>query len=258
MRTFLAAIIFCLVSTTALALDPAFIWAGGSLKLSNESNPCYVADSFFSLGMLDSQYLFSEPMPTLKSGKLGFDLGVGSRVPIMNGHVLVGYNLFFDYSGNHGHKRLGAGLEMFFSNFSGHMNLYLPISGERHEEVALSGIDLTMGIPIPQASFVSVWPGFYFYSGRDEDDMAGMSLAIRVKPLKPLTISVGGRSDTLQSGKDKNEVFAKAECVIPIQSIGKMKDLFVFDAGQYPMDVRSQMDSKVVREEFITYENKHK
>lgn len=255
MRTVIAAVIFCLVSTMAFAIEPELIWAGGGLKLSNESNPCFTADSFVSLGRLDDMYLFSEPMLTLKGGKLGVDLGVGGRVPVMNGRAIAGYNIFFDYTGYHGHKRVGTGLELYHPNFSGHLNLYIPVSDERHGEEALPGFDLTLGIPIPDASFVSVWPGLYYYSGNDEDDIAGMSLAIRLNPMKPLTISIGGRNDALQSGRDKSEMFFKVEFAFPVQGMGK--NAFVFNPGSYPLDVRTQMDHKVMREEFITYEIKH-
>lgn len=254
MRKLITAAILCLVSTTAFAAEPELIWAGGSLKLSDNSNPCFVADSFVSLVQLDAMNLFTEPMLTLRGGKLGFDLGIGGRLPVMSGRMLAGYNVFFDYTANKGHERFGSGIELYHPNFSTHMNLYLPITSERDGQEALPGIDLTFGIPIPDASFISVWPGLYYYAGRDEEDMGGMSMTVQVKPIKLLTISVGGRNDTLQTGRDKSELFAKFEVVIPMRRLGK--DLFEFEKGDYPLDIRSQMDHKIMREEFITYENK--
>ena len=254
MRKLILAALFCLVSTTALAAGPDLIWAGGSLKLSNNSNPCYVADSFVSLGQFDSTNLFVEPMLTLKGEKLGFDLGIGGRTPVMGDRMLAGYNVFFDYTANEGHERFGTGIELYHPNFSTHLNLYLPITNEHGGQEALPGIDLTFGIPIPNASFISVWPGFYFFSGRDMQDKGGMSMTVQVNPIEPLIISFGGRSDTLQSGRDSSEFFAKVEVVIPMKRLGK--DLLEFNPGQYPADIRSQLDHKVVREEFITYENK--
>jgi hypothetical protein len=254
MRTLIASVVFCLVSTMALAAGPDLIWAGGGLKLSNNSNPCYFADSFISLGQVDSMYLFSEPMITDRGSKLGVDLGIGARLPLLNGRIIGGYNLFFDYTSNEGHKRIGTGIEIYHPLFSTHMNLYLPISNERGGEEALPGLDLTFGIPIPDAPFISVWPGYFFYSGRDESDLKGLSLAIQVNPIKPLFISFGGRSDTPQSGRDTSEMFIRMDVRIPLNRLGK--DLFAFNPGEYPLSVRSQMDHKVVREEFITFENK--
>jgi hypothetical protein len=200
--------------------------------------------------------LFTEPMLTLKGGKPGFDLGIGGRIPVMGDRMLAGYNVFFDYTANKGHKRFGTGIELYHPNFSTHMNLYLPITSERDGQEALPGIDLTFGIPIPDASFISVWPGLYFFSGRDREDMGGMSMTVQVNPIKPLIISFGGRNDTLQSGRDSSELFAKVEVVIPMKRLGR--DLLEFNPGQYPVDIRSQLDHKVVREEFITFENKRR
>jgi hypothetical protein len=255
MRTLIAAMIFCLAGSMAMAQEIEPIWAGGGLKLSNNSNPCYFADSFISLGQVDSMYLFSEPMITLRGGKPGIDLGVGGRLPMLNGRVLGGYNLFLDYTANKGHSRIGTGIEVYHPVFSTHFNVYLPITDEKDGQEALPGFDLTFGIPIPNASFITVWPGYYYYAGRDEGDLKGLSLTIQVNPLKPLFISIGGRNDTLQSGKSSSEMFIRAEIEIPFQRLGK--DLFAANPGVYPVPIRSQMDHKVVREEFITFENKH-
>ncbi|MGC9325580.1 MAG: inverse autotransporter beta domain-containing protein [Desulfomonilia bacterium] len=222
------------------------------MKLSDEARPGYTAEAMVSLGSMDSMYLFTQPMITLKDAKLGVDLGFGGRLPVMSGEAIAGYNLFFDYTDDNEHKRLGAGLEIFYPTFSGHLNVYLPISDDNHGEEALPGIDLTIGIPVPNASFISFWPGFYYYSGRDEDDMSGLSLTMVVKPIQPLAISIGGRNDALQSGRDESELFIKAEVTIPFKRMGK--DLFTFDKGQYPLDINAQMDQRVVREYFITYE----
>jgi hypothetical protein len=254
MRTFIAAVAFCLVSTMALAMEPDLIWAGGGLKLSNNSNPCYFADSFISLGQLDSMYLFSEPMLTIRGSKIGADLGVGARLPLLNGRIIGGYNLFLDYTSNEGHTRLGTGFEVYHPLFSTHMNFYLPISNERGGEEALPGFDLTFGIPLPNAPFITIWPGYFFYSGRDEADLKGLSLAVQVNPIKPLFLTFGGRSNTPQSGRDSSEMFMRAEVRIPLNRLGK--DLFAINPGEYPTPVQSQMDHKVMREEFITFENK--
>jgi len=235
---------------------PDLIWAGGGMKVSNQSNPCYFADSFVFLGQIDETSLFSQPMVTLRGEKLGFDIGIGGRQPMLSGLMLGGGNLFFDYTANHSHERFGAGLEVYHPNFSGHMNFYLPLSGEHDNEEALPGVDLTFDIPIPNAPFVSLWPGVYYYAGRDRENMGGLSMMVQVQPIKPLFISFGGRNDTLQAGKDKGELFFKVELSIPFQRLGK--DMFVFNYGKYPLEVRSQMDHRVVREDFITFENKAK
>jgi hypothetical protein len=255
-KKLICAIVLCLAWTQIHAVETDIIWAGGGLKVSDESNPCYYADTFVWLTQLGTMSLFSQPMITVKGGDPGFDLGIGGRQPMMNGMILGGGNIFFDYTTNNDHKRFGAGLEIYHSRFSTHLNMYLPISGSNDGQEALSGFDLTFGIPLPGAAFVSLWPGMYHYAGKDRGSMGGMSMTVQVQPIKPLYISAGGRNDTLQSGKDKNELFVKCDIVIPLARLGK--DIFAFNKGDYPLDVKASMDHRVIREDFITYENKKK
>jgi len=247
-------LIVCLFSTAIFAAGPEVIWVGGGMKVSDEAKPGYTAETFISLGQSSSMYLFTEPMILLKNGKLGLDLGVGARLPILSGEALVGYNLFFDYTGDNNHKRIGTGVELFHPNFSGHLNFYLPISDDHDYEEALPGLDLTVGIPIPNASFITIWPSLYYYDGKDNDNLKGMGLEIRVQPVQAVALSIGGRNDTPSAGREDSEIYAKIEVTIPMKRLGK--DLFAFDKGQYPVDINTYMDHRVVRESFIAYENK--
>ncbi len=253
-KTLTAAVILCLTGTIAFASDADVIWAGGGWKVSNNSNPCYTADSFISLGQVETMYLFAEPEITLKDSKPGIDLGIGARLPLLNGRIVGGYNLFYDYTSAEGLMRVGAGFEIYHPLFSSHLNIYLPVTDERGGREALPGFDLTFGIPVPNASFITIWPGYYFYSGRDQSDMKGLSLTAQINPIKPLFVSIGGRNDTLQSGRRSSEMFFRTEVRIPLNRLGK--NLLAFNPGNYPLSVNAQMDHKVMREEFITYENK--
>ncbi len=232
------------------------IWAGGSHKMSNNSNPCSFVDAFILLHRLDDMALFTQPALTLKGGEIGFDLGFGGRSPLMNGEIVGGWNLFVDYTSDNSHKRLGTGVEVFHPNLSGHMNLYLPLSDEKGGEEALAGIDVTLGIPVPNAPFVSVWPGVYYYAGKDAEDKGGVSMALRVQPIRPVVLTLGGRNDALQAGRDESELFVRLDFTVPFDRLGK--DLFSAYRPEYPLDVRGLMDTRVVREEFITIEHKRR
>lgn len=256
MKKLLAVIVFLLAGGMACAAGPELIWAGGGIKVSNESNPCYFADTFLLLQQVDTMFLFTQPMLTMRGNKPGFDLGIGGRMPMAGDHVLGGWNLFVDYTSDNSHKRVGMGLEMYHPVVSGHMNFYLPVSDEKDGEEALPGLDLGFGIPVPNMPFISLWPGVYYYSGKDEENMSGMSLTLRAQPVRPLVISVGGRNDALQAGRDRSELFCRVELSVPFDRLGK--DLFAFDPGEYPLDVRNRMDSRVMREEFITFEHKRR
>lgn len=241
-------------STAAYALEPELIWAGGALRLSDESAPAYMGEAFVSLGQMDTKYVFSDPVVFLKEGDLGIDLGIGIRTPILARQAIAGYNLFFDYTTDNHHKRLGTGAEIYHPYFSAHANLYLPISDEHKGEEALPGIDMTIGIPMPNASFITLWPGLYYYNGRDRSDMKGMSFAVEVKPMKIMSVTLGGRNDAIESGRNnRGEIFGKLEVTVPMKRLGE--DLFRFEKGGYPVNVNSRLDHKVVREPFITYEH---
>ena len=60
--------------------------------------------------------------------------------------------------------------------------------------------------------------------------------------------------DALSDGEDDNEIFARIDVTFPMKRLGK--DLLRFDRGTYPVDIKGQMDQRVVRERFITYEKK--
>jgi len=246
--------ILVFISSLCFAAKPQFVWVGGGMEFSDEAGPGYLAETMISLGEYNSIYLFSEPMVTVRGGKLGFDLGAGARTPVLSGEAIAGYNVFIDYTDREDHLRIGAGAEIYHPNFSGHMNVYLPVSDEKGNQEALPGIDLAVGVPIPNFSFVSLWPGLYFYNGNDEDDQKGISFMIQVKPIKVLTMCLGARNDSLSDGNDENEIFARIDVTFPMRRLGK--DLFSFDKGTYPLDVRTSMDQRVVRERFITYEKK--
>jgi|GEM_PF-407655 len=254
MRKLFLMVISILISSISFASGPDLVWTGGSLCVSDEDNPGYLAETFVSLGNYNNAYIFTEPMLTLKSGDIGVSVGAGARMPILSGDVLAGCNAFFDYTDDNDHKRIGAGAEIYHHNFSAHTNIYLPLSDRNGREEALAGIDLTVGIPIPRASFISVWPGLYFFNGEDEDDMKGLSLIVKVQPAKAVAINIGARNDALTAGRDESEIFARIDITIPMKNLGM--DLFKFAPEKYPIDTSQYMDHRVVRQNFITYEKK--
>ena len=250
--------IVSLISTAAIAASqPEPIWASGALRLSDRSSPAYMAETFISLGNMDTMSIFTEPLIYIKDSKLGADIGVGSRLPVFSNQALIGYNGFVDFETENSQKRISMGAEFFYPYFSAHVNMYLPFSDEHDRREAVPGMDLTFGIPLPSASFVTLWPGFYFYSGRDRSDMKGFSLTVEARPIRILSLSLGGRNDAIDEGRnDRGEVFAKVEVIIPMKRLGE--DLFKFDRGEYPVNVDSMMDHRIVREPFVSFERRYR
>lgn len=245
----------CLWASALYAeIVPELIWAGGALRLSDESAPAYMAETFVSLGQMDSSYLFLDPTVFIRERDLGIDLGVGTRMPVLGGRAIAGYNIFLDHTTDNDHTRISTGAELYYPTFSAHLNIYLPMSDPHGGEEALPGIDATVGIPIPNAPFITVWPGAYYYNGDDRSDMKGFSLALEARPVKALSLTLGGRNDAIESGRnDRGEIFFKAMVTIPMDRLGQ--DLFKFEKGVYPVNPQSQLAHPVVREPFITYEH---
>jgi hypothetical protein len=81
MKGWISIVVFLLAGSTVYAEGPDFIWAGGGLKVSDDSNPCYFADAFVLLSQTGSMSVFTQPVATVRGGKPGLDLGIGGRVP---------------------------------------------------------------------------------------------------------------------------------------------------------------------------------
>jgi len=249
----------CLIMLVILAMAPAVyadmpqvVWVGGGAQASDEDRPGYTADTMISLGSYSSLTPFVSPMLTLKHGKVGTDIGLGARMPIFSGQMIAGGNAFFDYTNDNNHRRVGLGAELFHPRFSGHVNTYLPLSDLHSHEEAVAGFDFNLGIPVPNAAFISIWPGFYYYNGHHEDDMKGLSFAVKVQPIEILGITLGARNDAPAAGRDDSEIYARVELTIPMSMLNK--DLFSFRKGVYPREIGTQMADRVMREQFIAVE----
>lgn len=256
MRKFWLTVFLVMMSTAALADMPQVVWIGGAMQVSGEDTPGYSADTMVSLGSYNNVTLFLNPMLTVKSSKVGTDIGLGGRMPIFSGQMVAGGNAFFDYTNDNNHRRVGLGAELLHPRFSGHVNAYLPLSDQHGHEEAVSGFDFSLGIPVPNAAFISIWPGFYYYNGHHEDDMRGLGIAVKVQPIQILSFTLGARSDTPSAGRDDSEIYACLELTIPMARMDK--DLFSFNKGVYPVEVNSKMADRVVRERFIAIEKSHR
>lgn len=257
MRRLVFFVLICLAAlcpARSLAAVPEFIWAGGGLMVSDQSSPGYMADTMISFGTYNSIVFFSDPMLTLRHEKLGISIGAGGRFPMFKGEIIGGVNGYFDYNNDHNHRRFSIGAEAYHKYGSAYFNAYFPTSGLNDGQEALPGFDLNVCIPIPNYAFITIWPGIYYYDGKNEDDLTGGSIKVKAQPIKPLEVYLGFRSDAPESGRKSNEFFAGIDITIPIREFDIDK-LIKFYNPKYPIEINSQMDSRVVRERFISYEN---
>jgi hypothetical protein len=242
-------------STEAFSAMPDVVWAGGGIMASNESRPGYMADTMIYFGTYGSTVFFTNPMLTLKNEKLGISIGGGGRFALFSDEIIGGLNGYFDYNNDHNHRRFAVGAEAFHKYGECHVNAYLPTSGMNSGEEALPGFDLNVGIPVPNYAFITIWPGIYYYSGRNGKDMQGLSFKLKAQPIKPVEIYLGARNDAPESGRNDNEIFAGIDITIPISGFDIDKMLKFYNPA-YPIDIKSKLDSRVVRERFISYDYK--
>ncbi len=251
---FLVCLVFCPVKS--FAAMPEFVWAGGGIMVSDQSSPGYMADTMISFGSYNSIVFFADPMLTLRHEKLGVSLGGGGRFAMFSGEIIGGLNGYFDYNNDHNHRRFAVGAEAFQKFGSAYFNVYLPTSGLNDGQEALPGFDFNICIPIPNFALITVWPGMFFYSGKHENDLIGVSIKVKAQPIKPLEVYLGFRSEAPESGRNTGEIFAGIDIAIPITGFD-IEKLIKFYNPQYPLEINSQMGSRVVRERFISYENYH-
>jgi hypothetical protein len=243
-----------LCSGNSYAAMPEFVWAGGSIMASDQSRPGYMADTMVFFGTYNSVVFFADPMLTLKHEKLGVDIGGGGRFPVFSGEVIGGLIGYFDYNNDHNHRRFSIGAEAFHKYGECHINAYFPTSGLNDGQEALTGFDIIVGIPIPKYAFLTVWPEYYYFNGKHEDTLSGFGIKLQAQPIKPLQVYLGVRNNAPESGRNDGEVVAGIDITIPISGFD-LNSMWKFYNPKYPIDIKTQMDSRVVRERFITYGN---
>ena len=129
------------------------------------------------------------------------DNGRGANVGIffrrVDGESLYGINSFVDYEkGKYGDfLRYGIGGELQNRYVAFAMNLYLPITDDKHNgaTVAFSqeGYDANLRINIPQFDFLKVRADYYHYSGEyGVENDNGFRYGLEVQPINDLRIGV--------------------------------------------------------------------
>ncbi|OPZ60536.1 MAG: hypothetical protein BWY87_00408 [Deltaproteobacteria bacterium ADurb.Bin510] len=228
-------------------------WVGGSLLAADETRPILTADLHAELGDFGGMRCYTQPLVSIQGQDPALSLGLGARLPVLNEQAMAGANLFFDWTGENHHRRLGLGGEFIHRDFAVSLNAYLPFSDRNGREEAIPGFDISVGVPIPGHEFLTVRPGAYYYNGRDEDDVKGLSLSIEAQPVEVLTLVVGARSDSLDNGRNEVQAFAQVRLTWPMRRLGR--DIFAFKPAGFD---RPCLTQRVQRESAITVERKTK
>jgi adhesin/invasin len=109
---------------------------------------------------------FNQNTVSLHNDDQTINLGLGYRNLIQNDTVMLGANIFFDYSFDDAHQRNGVGVEAISSVFDIRGNYYDATSGiqtfgDGSTEEALDGWDARLDYHLPLAYDVNVFAGIF-------------------------------------------------------------------------------------------------
>ena len=109
---------------------------------------------------------FNQNTVSLHNNDQTINLGLGYRNLIQNDTVMLGANIFFDYSFDDAHQRNGVGVEAISSVFDIRGNYYDATSGiqtlgDGSTEEALDGWDARLDYHLPLAYDVNVFAGIF-------------------------------------------------------------------------------------------------
>lgn len=153
-----------------------------SIILASEYQPFITLETIQSLSEDNNSYNFFQGHYQYQEDSSLTNFGFGNRVfTDKNKDSMAGYNVFYDYTHERNHSRIGFGLEYFKANAEYRMNFYMPLSGERkisfdantsgiYERTA-SGLDFKMGTYLEKAPWLSInASGFVFDNDTAADE----------------------------------------------------------------------------------------
>ncbi len=182
-----------LVAAKAPALpDYMEHWEFG-LDVGDGQRPLYFLDPILPVYRHpnNERVVFLEPRMRLANNRWLFNLGGGVRQLVLNRTWLVGSNLFYDYTTQHRHYRVGVGAEALSAYAELRSNVYLRLSPDRLVEDlgssqtferALNGFDIEAGAPVPYYSRLKMFGGFNWYASDNFRNQYGWTIRMEYKP----------------------------------------------------------------------------
>jgi len=130
------------------------------------------------------------------------NLGVGYRHLLDDHSWMFGANVFYDYTFEDQHERVGVGAEAFGRYTTLRANYYIPVDSspktvaDNTTEEVLQGWDFEVEAPVPYLPWMRVAFTAYEWDSDTTKDIEGGTLGLRAHPSDNLEIEVGGQNDT--------------------------------------------------------------
>ena len=133
-----------------------------------------------------NNFLFNQNSLSLHDEDQTINIGLGHRSLVNNDKVILGLNLFFDYSFDDAHQRNGAGIEVISSVFDLRSNLYDATSGIENvssttTEEALDGWDSRLDYHLPVQINARIFAGIFdFENAAGSFDIEGEKYGLNI------------------------------------------------------------------------------
>jgi hypothetical protein len=136
------------------------------IQVQEKSKPTFSLTNVNKLSEDATSAFFNQNTVSLHNDDQTVNLGLGYRNLIRDDTVMLGANLFFDYSFDDAHQRNGVGVEAISSVFDIRGNYYDATSGiqtlgDGSTEEALDGWDARLDYHLPLAYDVNVFAGIF-------------------------------------------------------------------------------------------------
>lgn len=138
-----------------------------SFMLADEYQPFVTLETIRPLSENNKSYNFFQGHYQYQGDSFLTSFGFGNRAFMgKNKDSIAGYNVFYDYTHERNHSRVGFGLEYFKDNAEYRVNFYLPLSEERKISVnantssiyerTATGLDFKIGTYFAKAPWLSI------------------------------------------------------------------------------------------------------
>jgi adhesin/invasin len=136
------------------------------IQVQESSKPTFSLTNVNKISEAATSAFFNQNTVSLHKDDQTVNFGLGYRNLIQNDTVMLGANIFFDYSFDDAHQRNGVGVEAISSVFDIRGNYYDATSGiqtfgDGSTEEALDGWDARLDYHLPLAYDVNVFAGIF-------------------------------------------------------------------------------------------------
>jgi len=222
-----------------------------AVEVQDTLNPAISITNVNSIIENTNSAFFNQNTFTHNKDEQTINFGLGYRKLLNNDKLLLGANIFYDYSFDDNHRRIGAGIEAISSVFDLRSNIYqaesdiiTTTSGATEE--ALDGWDARLDYHIPVGFDLRIF-GTYFDWENKANTYENKGEQYGIAGQYGLVKFEAGYRD--EEGNKKKDAFAKISLVIPLGSVASSGSI---SRGMMEMvSVRDQLYEPVERENRI-------